>query len=285
MFKQTIALPLPAFGSPMPTRTWSDPNAKYKYGFNGKEKDNEVTVDGGDYDFGARIYDSRLGRWLSIDPLWKVYTDLSTFNFVSNNPIYLIDKDGQRIIVANLAQQATILRMINSKALGLFDFNAAGELYQVRATGDATRYSTYYRDKLVEAINNPLTIEIEIKNNIIEPLENSVTGELVKDASGVALDVDVDRGGGVTFGSGSVADGSTPSDQLIYISGNENRTGTDISGNPMISSAADILAHELVGHAIPHIVGTDTGNAITNENKVKTETNGPERQADSFHDE
>ena len=52
------------FGSPMPMRTWSDPNAKYKYGFNGKEKDNEVNVDGGDYDFGARIYDSRLGRWL-----------------------------------------------------------------------------------------------------------------------------------------------------------------------------------------------------------------------------
>ena len=59
----------PTFGSPMPIRQWNDPNSKYKYGFNGMENDDDINVDGGSYDFGGRIYDSRLGRWLSLDPL------------------------------------------------------------------------------------------------------------------------------------------------------------------------------------------------------------------------
>lgn len=29
--------------------------------------------------------------------------------------------------------------------------------------------------------------------------------------------------------------------------------------------------HELVGHAIPRMAGSDTGNAISNENKVRSE--------------
>jgi RHS repeat-associated protein len=41
----------------------------YRYGFNGKEKDEETYCDGNAYDFAARIYDERFGRWMSVDPL------------------------------------------------------------------------------------------------------------------------------------------------------------------------------------------------------------------------
>lgn len=33
----------------------------------------------------------------------------------------------------------------------------------------------------------------------------------------------------------------------------------------------DMLAHELVGQAIPHLAGSDTVNAIQNENKVRAQ--------------
>ena len=52
-------------------------NDKYRFGFNGKEKDKETYGEGNEYDFGARIYNPRIGRWLSVDPLAKKYTDLS----------------------------------------------------------------------------------------------------------------------------------------------------------------------------------------------------------------
>jgi RHS repeat-associated protein len=71
----------------------------YRYGFNGKEKDNEVKGTGNSLDFGARIYDSRLGRWLSLDPLQAKYPDLSPYNFCANNPTLFVDPDGKRIFI------------------------------------------------------------------------------------------------------------------------------------------------------------------------------------------
>ena len=64
----------------------------YRYGFNGKEKSPEITSD--DYDFEARIYDGRIGRWLSVDALAKKYPGWSPYVFSMDNPIRLYDKDG-----------------------------------------------------------------------------------------------------------------------------------------------------------------------------------------------
>ncbi len=52
----------------MPNRKYSASNF-YRYGFNGKEKDNEAKGEGNQYDYGFRVYDPRLGRFLSEDPL------------------------------------------------------------------------------------------------------------------------------------------------------------------------------------------------------------------------
>lgn len=83
------------FGSIMQTRSWA--GGAYSYGFNGKEKNNEISVEGGSYDFGARIYEGRLGRWWSTDSKYSKFPSLSPFNFGANNPIYLIDPDGKDI--------------------------------------------------------------------------------------------------------------------------------------------------------------------------------------------
>ena len=52
------------FGVQLDGRTFE--GAGYRYGFNGMEKDDEIhNSEGTSYDFGARIYDARIGRWLS----------------------------------------------------------------------------------------------------------------------------------------------------------------------------------------------------------------------------
>jgi RHS repeat-associated protein len=94
------AMDYSAFGAPLSGRTFSSPS--YKYGFNGMEKDAEMHDNDGDsYDFGARMYDARVGRWLSVDPLHKMYPSISVFAFVGNSPIKSLDPNGEEIVDAN----------------------------------------------------------------------------------------------------------------------------------------------------------------------------------------
>jgi RHS repeat-associated protein len=81
------------FGMQMPGRTLSLAKG-YRYGFNGKENDNEVKGDGLQYDYGMRIYDPRTGKFLSVDPLGFSYPWWTPYQFAGNTPIQAIDLDG-----------------------------------------------------------------------------------------------------------------------------------------------------------------------------------------------
>jgi RHS repeat-associated protein len=85
------------FGMIQPGRKYSAGDS-YRYGFNGKENDNEVKGEGNQQDYGMRIYDPRLGRFLSVDPLMKGYPMLTSYQFASNRPIDGIDLDGGEYI-------------------------------------------------------------------------------------------------------------------------------------------------------------------------------------------
>ncbi len=58
------------------------------------EKVDEVNGEGNSLDFGARVYDSRLGRWLSVDPLAYRIPGWSSYRAMYDNPIYWIDPNG-----------------------------------------------------------------------------------------------------------------------------------------------------------------------------------------------
>ncbi len=80
-----------AFGMQMPGRKLS---GGYRFGFNGKENDNEVKGEGNQQDYGMRIYDPRLGRFLSIDPLTGKFPFYTPYQYAGNSPIRFIDLDG-----------------------------------------------------------------------------------------------------------------------------------------------------------------------------------------------
>lgn len=71
------------------------------FGVGAKRKDNEIYGEGNSYDFGARMYEPRLGRWPTLDILQPKYAGLSPYNFVANSPLRNIDPDGREIIVTN----------------------------------------------------------------------------------------------------------------------------------------------------------------------------------------
>lgn len=66
-----------------------------RYKYNGKELDRMNGLDW--YDYGARHMDAVLGRWSSMEPLYKDYYDVSPYVYTLNNPVRNIDPDGKSV--------------------------------------------------------------------------------------------------------------------------------------------------------------------------------------------
>jgi RHS repeat-associated protein len=84
-----------SFGMLEPERNYSiNTNANYRFGFNGKMMDNEI-YSGNQYDYGFRVFDARLGRFLSTDPLYKSFPWYTPYQFAGNTPIWANDLEGR----------------------------------------------------------------------------------------------------------------------------------------------------------------------------------------------
>lgn len=77
------------FGMPMPNR---NVEGNYRYGYQGEfaEKEDAGTI-GATNSFELRLWDSRIGRWISPDPYGQYY---SPYLGMGNNPINGVDPDG-----------------------------------------------------------------------------------------------------------------------------------------------------------------------------------------------
>lgn len=144
----------------------------YRYGFNGMEQDDEVKGPTNSLDFGARIYDPRLGRWLSVDPLFQIYPEFSPYGFSGNSPIMYRDIGGEGfnggfsienqssepIIVYGTA--ATAYMSANGNTIDLIeDFSSRGltldpgqrlETYVVKKTNSDGSYELSYESRVVQ---------------------------------------------------------------------------------------------------------------------------------------
>ena len=75
--------------------------------FTGHEKESDLAE--GIYTTEYRLYDARVGRWLSVDPLFEKYVGMSPYNYCMLNPVMMVDPDGRKVDISGLTEeQATI---------------------------------------------------------------------------------------------------------------------------------------------------------------------------------
>lgn len=118
-------------------------------GFNGMEKDDEVKGKGNHLDFGARVYDSRLARWLSLDPLAVEYPSISPCVFVANSPLMFIDPDGERLVLSNDVN-GNVLAQLQRLTNDVLAVNKkTGEVYIKKAVSDKVHNSTKIHGRIL----------------------------------------------------------------------------------------------------------------------------------------
>lgn len=197
------------------------------YGFNGKENDNEVKGDGNAYDFGARIMDPRLGRWLSLDPLQEKYPSFSAYNYTMNNPILFIDPDGKVVTIKDVASYKAILGTLTAKEISRITIDKNG-IITIRGKDVGSTNLQNLRTLVNSKVNH---------NIITTDTYKSAEGKDVKLPEGVA---------GRTLFPESEA-------TKMGIGGSLTSPGKDV--NVIIKptteeGAPEVVAHEAFGHAV-----------------------------------
>ena len=76
---------------------------KNKYLYNGKELQDEFGLEW--YDYGAQFYDMQLGRFHTQDRFSEKYYSLTNYGYAANNPVLLIDVNGDSVVYKNESRQ------------------------------------------------------------------------------------------------------------------------------------------------------------------------------------
>jgi len=168
------------FGAPIQGRSAAF-GGEYRFGFNGKENEDEVNGAGNSYDYGARMYSARLGRFFALDPLAKSYPFYTSYQFAGNTPIMAIDLDGREVLIkiGDIPNGKTELRVINSEIIE----TQAPKVYTVNtypltvtdlATGETTTYSVTRDALYVNRNERPDAAgNVTLNNTPFEPAKGS----------------------------------------------------------------------------------------------------------------
>jgi len=150
---------------PMPGRKLTPASGGYRYGFNGKELDDDGTGMGGGgntYDYGFRIYNPQIAKFLSVDPLTASYPWNSSYAFAENDVIRSIDLEGlERLVMTQINHvNRTSIIIIKKEIQIKIEANTPAYILKLRAeqvseifkSGNTTMYL-----KQLPQNGNPLT--------------------------------------------------------------------------------------------------------------------------------
>ena len=114
-----------------------------RHTFSAKEKDTETGLS---Y-FGARYYSSDLSIWLSVDPMSDKYPSLSPYTYCANNPIKLVDPNGEKVLPTSAFQNSAYNRVFQKLSQTNKTYQSLISNYQDDSHDFILDYSTEYTNK------------------------------------------------------------------------------------------------------------------------------------------
>lgn len=166
------------FGLEMKGRTFID-STSYRYGFNGKEKDYKGEFGEVSYDYGFRIYNPAIGKFLSVDPLTKSYPMLTPYQFASNTPIQAIDLDGLEALIVTFPEYKADPELqvtVWGKTLKAPKVPSGHAGVLLIEPNGATRYFEYGRYKSADGVPG-ITRKVHLENDVIFGKDGLPTNE------------------------------------------------------------------------------------------------------------
>ena len=121
----------------------------WTYTFSAKEKDPETGLS---Y-FGSRYYSSDLSVWLSVDPMSDKYPSLSPYVYCANNPVRVVDPDGEEIVLETIYKK---------------DANG-------NDTKEIERFNIRITGKILNCSNKNIDMD-QARNDIVNQIESSFSG-------------------------------------------------------------------------------------------------------------
>ena len=160
----------------------------YRFGFNGKEKDDEVKGNGNHYTTLFRQYDPRTARWFAVDPKANDRASLSPYVSMDNNPVLLNDPKGDCPPGVDCGERlkrpaGTILYQSRNRS-NPFAFNEGGRMSL------PTEKSGTYRQEYISYTTNHVTNVLspgKPKRSSVTQVVKSVTWEYSEDGSQITL--------------------------------------------------------------------------------------------------
>ena len=150
-----------AFGGLMST---SSRQSVQPYKYNGKELDRKGGL--GWYDYGARMYDAALGRFMKTDRFSEKYVSLSPYQYGANNPVNNIDVNGDSLLLNKTSVAEAMLAIYNGLEDGTnikMKFNN-GVLDPTSIEAHAKVTSDFFLQDLYEIATNEKLVELSISN-------------------------------------------------------------------------------------------------------------------------
>jgi RHS repeat-associated protein len=167
--------------------TFSSGGKTTQYMYNGKELQEDFNLDW--YDYGARMYDPSLSRFMTVDPLTEWHFNATPYHYCFNNPINLIDPFGMdTTYVAPPIPEVTVTAQrsssISSSSRGGYwmVWNGVGQSQETEQNNSAKRmdissfmplFGVSSASRLFDFIRDALDIWYQIYSEINEPKETT----------------------------------------------------------------------------------------------------------------